>query len=95
MKETFQKTLATSLSGILLALSVGVIFWISRDEQGRLAEREQAALEAARLSSEAEARERISVETHVDSAEAADRTFHDIDALLASLGSDDVPDEGE
>ena len=55
MKEKLIRYSALTFSVCLLAASVGVIFWITRDEQARLAARERAALLAAEQAYQSEA----------------------------------------
>jgi hypothetical protein len=75
---------------LLLAASVGVIFWIVRDEQSRLTERERFALEAADRMTAEEA----PLETSDQAAnEDAKKMLHEISTLLNSLSSDDLPAE--
>lgn len=91
MKEKILRFIALSFSALLLAVSVGVIVWISRDESSRLAARERAAIEAAE---KAQAEERA-LEASDETVESQDseKLLHDIDTLLNSLSSDDLPDE--
>jgi hypothetical protein len=78
-------------SALLLILSVGVIYWIARDERMRLAERERQAIETAKQASFAEQ----AVEDKRDGTDHADMEpiFHDIDTLLSELSNDDLPSE--
>lgn len=91
MKEKILRFITLSFSALLLAISVGVIVWISRDESSRLAARERAAIEAAE---KAQAEERA-LEASNETVESQDseKLLHDIDTLLNSLSSDDLPDE--
>lgn len=91
MKEKILRFIAILFSTLLLAVSVGVIVWISRDESSRLAARERAAIEAAE---KAQAEERA-LEASDEAVESQDseKLLHDIDTLLNSLSSDDLPDE--
>lgn len=91
MKEKILRFIAISSSALLLAMSVGVIFWISRDESSRLAARERAAIEAAEKAQAEEMALEVSDET-VESQDS-EKLLHDIDTLLNSLSSDDLPDE--
>ena len=91
MKEQLARSGVIVISMTLLALSVGVIYWISQDERSRLALREKAALEAA-----AHLRERetmLGSDGPVSGNEEAEKMLHDIDRLLINLSSDDLPDE--
>ena len=91
MKEKIIRFFAISTSALLLAASVGVIIWITRDEGLRLAARERAAIEAAEKSA-AEEQSRTATEGAEDSQDS-EKILHDIDTLLNSLSSDDLPDE--
>ena len=91
MKEKIIRFITIAFSVLLLAVSAGVIVWISRDESSRLAARERAAIEAAeRASAEEKALE--SMDASADSQDA-EKLFHDIDILLSGLSNDDLPDE--
>ena len=91
MKEKIIRFIAISSSAFLLAASAGVIVWITRDEGLRLAARERAAIEAAEKSA-AEEQSRAAIEGAEDSQDS-EKILHDIDTLLNSLSSDDLPDE--
>lgn len=88
MKEKLVRYSILLLSVFLLAASIGVIVWISRDESVRLVDRERAAIAAA---------EKAAVEVQVSGgiAETSDpeKLIRDIDTLLSSLSSDDLPDD--
>lgn len=90
MKEKIIRFIALAFSVLLLAVSAGVIIWISRDESSRLAVRERAAIEAAERASveERALEEEVSAES-----QDAEKLFHDIDTLLSGLSNDDLPDE--
>lgn len=91
MKDKIIRFITIAFSVLLLAVSAGVIIWISRDESSRLAARERAAIEAAeRASAEEKALE--SMDASADSQDA-EKLFHDIDTLLSGLSNDDLPDE--
>lgn len=91
MKEKILRFTALSFSVLLLAVSAGVIVWIGRDESSRLAAREKAAIEAAEKASA----EEKALEAEAESADSQDsaKLLHDIDTLLSSLASDDLPDD--
>lgn len=91
MKEKILRFIAISFSSLLFVVSVGVIVWISRDESSRLAARERAAIEAA----EKAQAEEMALEASDETVESQDseKLLHDIDTLLNSLSSDDLPDE--
>lgn len=91
MKEKIIRFVAVAFSGLLLVASAGVIVWIARDESSRLAAREKAAIEAAEKAHAAEAAGESVDE--VEGSEDAERLLHDIDTLLMSLSSDDLPAE--
>ena len=79
------------LSVMLLVASGGIIFWISQDEQERLALKERVS-----LMGDADPSGEIEKKSKADAAaelETADRTLHEIDTLLAALSSDDLPSE--
>lgn len=91
MKEKIIRFITIAFSVLLLAVSAGVIVWISRDESSRLAARERAAIEAAeRASAEEKALESMDASADLQDAE---KLFHDIDTLLSGLSNDDLPDE--
>lgn len=91
MTEKIIRFIVLSFSVILLAVSVGVIVWISRDESSRLAARERAAIEAAE---KALAEERSLKSNHAETgSQDLEKLLHDVDALLISLSSDDLPEE--
>lgn len=78
---------------LFLATSFGIIFWITQDEQQRLALRERAGFadsQEDRLAKEAE--DRVKAESSA-AVEMADKTLADIDRLLSSLSTDDLPSE--
>ncbi|MFZ1654824.1 MAG: hypothetical protein WBO92_02090 [Candidatus Moraniibacteriota bacterium] len=82
-----------SISVLLLAASVGVMYWIARDEQTRLAERERQAIEAAERSYLAEQEQPD--QEHTPASAGVGPILHDIDTLLGRLSSDDLPAEDE
>ncbi|MFA9262077.1 MAG: hypothetical protein ACEQSB_01820 [Undibacterium sp.] len=79
------------LSVLFLIASAGIIFWISQDEQERLALKERAGLMA--VSDPAAEAEKQTTADATAALEAADRTLRDIDMLLSTLSSDDLPNE--
>lgn len=91
MKEKIIRFMAIVFSGLLLAASAGVIVWIARDESSRLAVREKAAIEAAEKAYAAEGADELA--DGGEGSEDAEKLLHDIDTLLMSLSSDDLPAE--
>ncbi len=91
MKEKIIRFITISFSALLLAASVGVIIWITRDESSRLAAREKAAIEAAAKAHAEE--QKLEVADGAGESQDSEKLFHDIDTLLNSLSSDDLPDE--
>jgi hypothetical protein len=89
MKEKIIRFVAISSSVLLLAVSVGVIFWIVRDERSRLAERERAAIEAAERATQQELEQAAGESDKGDT----EKIFHDINTLIAGLSMDDLPTE--
>ncbi len=81
------------ISTLLIVLSVGVIYWIARDERTRLDERERQAIETAKQAYFAE----HATETEKSGSGAGHKDmepiFHDIDTLLSGLSNDDLPSE--
>jgi flagellar basal body-associated protein FliL len=80
-------------SVLFLAASLGIIFWITQDEQERLALRERAGFADSQediLTKEAEEKAKAEVRSGI---EAADKTLSDIDRLLSTLSTDDLPIE--
>ncbi|QQR78254.1 MAG: hypothetical protein IPJ68_04180 [Candidatus Moraniibacteriota bacterium] len=92
MSGKFTRYSVIGLSALLLMASVGVIFWIVRDEQIRLAERERQALEAAEAASQQE-KALESAKGETESGDVMATMLHDIDILLSGLSSDDLPSE--
>lgn len=84
MSGKFTRYSVIGLSALLLMASVGVIFWIVRDEQIRLAERERQALEAAEAASQQE-KALESAKGETESGDAMATMLHDIDILLSGL----------
>jgi type II secretory pathway pseudopilin PulG len=82
-----------SFSVLLLAASVGVVYWITRDEQARLAERERQAIEAAERAYRAE-QEQLD-QQRTSASDEVGPILHDIDTLLGRLSGDDLPTENE
>ncbi len=79
------------LSVLFLIGSVGIIYWISQDEQERLALKERAGL--ANSDEISRAQEKKAKEDMAAELEIVDRSLHDIDALIANLSNDDLPSE--
>ena len=92
MSGKFTRYSVIGLSALLLMASVGVIFWIVRDEQIRLAERERQALEAAEAASQQE-KALESAKGETESGDVMATMLQDIDILLSGLSSDDLPSE--
>lgn len=82
---------AIVFSALFLAVSVGIIVWISQDEKARLAKREQEALEQARLAHEAEERASLESAAVVETTDDVKRSLLDIETLLGTLSGDDLP----
>lgn len=80
-----------TLSVLFLIGSIGIIYWISQDEQERLALKERAGL--VDNSEESRAQEKKAKEDIAAELEVADRSFHEIDALMATIANDDLPSE--
>lgn len=79
------------LSVLFLIGSIGIIYWISRDEQERLVLKERAGL--VDDNAETRAQEKKAKEDAVAELEVVDRSLHDIDALMATIANDDLPSE--
>ncbi len=78
---------------LLFAASLGIIFWITQDEQQRLALRERAGFTDNReVISAKETEDQKKAEASA-AVETADKTIADIDRLLSSLSTDDLPSE--
>lgn len=80
-------------SVLFIAASLGIIFWITQDEQQRLALRERAGFTDSQedvLAKEAEEKAKAEARANV---EAADKALTDIDRLLSALSTDDLPSE--
>jgi hypothetical protein len=96
MKNLLLRSTAIIFSILFLAASVGVIMWISQDEKARLADREAAALEQARLMEEAEKRAvQEAPSPSVSDRDTAQRSLENITILLSSIESDDLPSDDE
>lgn len=80
-----------TLSVLFLIGSIGIIYWISQDEQERLALKERAGL--VDNSEESRAQEKKAKEDIAAELEVADRSLHEIDALMATIANDDLPSE--
>ncbi len=89
MKEKIIRFVVISASSLLLAVSIGLIFWIAQDERLRLTDRENAALEAAERA-DREVSDRAAGEAAGGDAE---KVFHDINMLISGLSMDDLPTE--
>ncbi|MFZ1627105.1 MAG: hypothetical protein WAT81_04870 [Candidatus Moraniibacteriota bacterium] len=91
MKEKLLRFGAIVFSVILLMASVGMIFWMARDERVRLVDREQAALEAAAAAVDRESQ--IAKAAERAGEDDTEKIFNDIDTLIAGLSMDDLPIE--
>ncbi len=91
MSEKIIRSMAFVSSALLLVASAGVIIWIARDEESRLAARERAAIEAAE---KAAAEERVFAASEgAEESKNSENLLRDIDILLDDLSSDDLPEE--
>lgn len=80
-----------TLSVLFLIGSIGIIYWISQDEQERLALKERAGL--VDNSEESRTQEKKAKEDIAAELEVADRSLHEVDALMATIANDDLPSE--
>lgn len=92
MKEKILRFFGITCSVFFLIASLGIIFWITQDEQERLALRERAGLTSAQDLAAENAKKQAEAEA-LASFEAADKTLNDIDALLSALSIDDLPND--
>lgn len=92
MLRKIARIVGISLSVLFLLASAGIIFWISQDEQERLALKERAGL-IGNDDPEAEELARQAKADAADGIAAVDKAIRDIDTLLASISIDDLPTE--
>lgn len=92
MKEKILRFFGIMFSVFFLIASLGIIFWITQDEQERLALREKAGLASVNDLAAENAKKQAEAEV-LASFETADKTLNDIDALLSALSIDDLPSE--
>ncbi|MBP9727884.1 MAG: hypothetical protein KBD27_00740 [Candidatus Moranbacteria bacterium] len=91
MKEKFLRGIILVSSVVLFIASFAIIFWISQSEETRLALREQFTLESMSQLGKDD-KNRASLEQIADTDDVG-RALSEIETLLSSVGSDDLPEE--
>lgn len=91
MKEKILRGITVLLSLVLLLASFGIIFWINKNETVRLALYEQFAIEKS--IQEQGVLEMTNASKQDSGMSDTDQAFADIDTLVSSISSDDLPEE--
>ena len=91
MREKFLRSIIILSSVVLFTASGAIIFWINQSEESRLALRERFMFE--KMSRLGEGNKALSSLGETTDTDDVGQAFSEIDTLLSSVGSDDLPEE--